>query len=92
MSVSATEKSIVTLIAKELTSDGNVRAIDNLRALRRNFAVETGDIDTGAGLSILLKLGLVYKIEHLHDYNVPDYAITQRGMLVYEQLKFENNI
>ena len=87
MAVPAIEKATVAMIALEISKEENIRALDNLRTFRRQFAVETGDIDTGGGLHLLLTTGLVYQIQHIHDFNTPDFAITQRGMLVFEQLK-----
>lgn len=89
MSVTAIEKSTVVLISVEIAKEENIRALENLRTFRRQFVVETGDINTGEGLYFLIKTGLVYQIEHIHDFNTPDFAITQRGMLVFEQLKVD---
>ncbi len=87
MAVTNEEMRMIEHLTKFLMQEENDRALDNLKCLRRNFFVETGDICTGEPLSILLNNGLAYRVEHLHDYNVPDYGITQRGMLVFEHYK-----
>lgn len=89
MTICKWEVAAIELITDELMKDEHVRALDNLKTFRRLFFVETGDIDTGESLGLLLKHGLVYKVEHLHDFNVPDFGITQKGMLVFEHYKFK---
>lgn len=88
MKICPNEMFVIDLIAKELMKEENSRAMENLRTLRRNFFVETGDIHTGEGINHLLRNGLCFSVVHLHDYNVPDFGITQRGLLVFEHIKF----
>lgn len=87
MTVNEQEMFVIDLIVTELNKEENDRALENLKTLRRNYFVETGDISTGEPLTLLIKHGLAYRVEHLHDYNVPDFGITQRGMLVFEEYK-----
>lgn len=92
MTIDANELWVIGTIADELVKEENERALENLKTFRRNYFVETGDIQTGEGLTFMLKHGLAYRVEHLHDYNVPDYGITQRGMLVFEEYKHRHAI
>lgn len=92
MALTSDTPELISFIASCLMKEPDEKVIENLKTFRKNYFVETGDIHTGEALCTLIKCGIVYKVEHMHDYNTPDFGITQRGLLVFEELKFKGLI
>lgn len=74
---------VVTMISNNLS---NTRAGEDLVTIGRNKFVETGDVG-GKSFDTLLKYGLIFKIEHVGEFNSPDYGITHLGYQVYEHIQ-----
>lgn len=78
---------LVKTIAIELKSS---KAGKDLMLFGRNKFVEIGDVcGKTESINSLMGYGLVFKIEHVGDFNSPDFGITHLGYQVFEYLQLK---
>lgn len=78
---------LVTTIAKELKG---TRTGEDLLLFGRNKFVEIGDIGgKSETVNKLIGFGLIFRIEHVGEFNSPDYGITHLGYQVFEYLQLD---